>query len=95
MRLINADKLRQDVLDWENCYNGYSDTYDKQRIVDAIDDQPTIDAVQVVRCKDCAYSEDVYGGYEHWRFCGHFAVTVVDDRYCSVGMRRDDERVDT
>lgn len=42
MRLIDADKLRQDVLDFPNCYNGFSDTYDKARIIDAIDEQPTI-----------------------------------------------------
>ena len=44
MRLIDADKLREDVLSWENCYNGYSDAYDKARIIDAIDEQPTVDA---------------------------------------------------
>ena len=43
MRLIDADKLRQDVLDFPNCYNGFSDAYDKARIIDAIDEQPTIE----------------------------------------------------
>ena len=49
MRLINADRLRADVLSWENCYNGFSDTYDKARIIDAIDEQPTIEAEPVRR----------------------------------------------
>ena len=44
MRPIDADKLRADVFDWENCYNGFSDTYDKAMIIDAIDEQPTIEA---------------------------------------------------
>ena len=44
MRLIYADKLRKDVLDLPNCYNGFSDTYDKAMIVDLVDEQPTIDA---------------------------------------------------
>lgn len=43
MRLIDADKLRQDVLDFPNCYNGFSDAYDKACIIDAIDEQPTIE----------------------------------------------------
>lgn len=49
MRLIDADALRASVLEWENCYNGFSDTYDKARIIDAIDEQPTIEA-EPVRC---------------------------------------------
>ena len=47
MRLIDADKLKHDVLDWEACYNGFSDAYDKARIIDAIDEQPTVDAEPV------------------------------------------------
>ena len=43
-RLIDANKLRKDVLDLPNCYNGYSDTYDKACIIDMIDEQPTVDA---------------------------------------------------
>ena len=45
MRLIDANKLRKDVLDLPNCYNGFSDTYDKAMIIDLIDEQPTVDAV--------------------------------------------------
>ena len=41
-RLIDADKLRKDVLDLPNCYNGFSDTYDKACIIDMIDEQPTV-----------------------------------------------------
>lgn len=44
VRLIYADKLRKDVLDLPNCYNGFSDTYDKAMIVDLVDKQPTVDA---------------------------------------------------
>ena len=47
MRAIDADKLRQDVLDWEDCPNGFSDTYDKARIIDEINYQPTLDVEPV------------------------------------------------
>lgn len=43
MRAIDADELKQDILDWENCPNGFSDTYDKARILDIIDEQPTVE----------------------------------------------------
>ena len=42
MRLIDADKLKKSVLDLPNCYNGFSDTYDKACIIGVIDEQPTI-----------------------------------------------------
>lgn len=42
MRLIDADKLKKEVLDLSNCYNGFSDTYDKACIIGVIDEQPTI-----------------------------------------------------
>lgn len=46
MRLIDADKLRKDVLDLPDCYNGFSDTYDKARILDLVDEQPTVDPIK-------------------------------------------------
>ena len=61
MRLIDADKLRKDVIDLPNTYNGFSDTYDKAMIVDLVDEQPTVDAMEVVRCKDCKYYEETVG----------------------------------
>lgn len=42
-RLIDADKLKKDVLDLPDCYNGFSDTYDKACIIGVIDEQPTIE----------------------------------------------------
>ena len=42
-RIIDADKLKKDVLDLQDCYNGFSDTYDKACILGVIDEQPTIE----------------------------------------------------
>ena len=47
MRLIDADKLRKDVLDLPNCPNGFSDTYDKAMILGFVDEQPTVDVEPV------------------------------------------------
>lgn len=43
MRLIDADALIKDILDLRDCYNGFSDTYDKACIIGVIDEQPTIE----------------------------------------------------
>ena len=55
-----------------------------------IDEQPTVDAVEVVRCKDC----------KHWSmgYCNHFAYysyepMTNEDDFCSYGERKDNEVV--
>ena len=42
MRLIDADALKKEVDNFQNCYNGWSDTYDKAYIIEAIEEAPTI-----------------------------------------------------
>ena len=102
VRLINADKLRKDVLDLPNCYNGFSDTYDKAMIIDLVDEQPTVDAEPVVRCKDCKYFDhsDFGKGEEYW--CKRFVSTddythchkVSEDDFCAWGERRENAETD-
>ena len=47
MRLIDADALKKEVDNFPNCYNGWSDTYDKAYIIEAIEEAPTIDAIPI------------------------------------------------
>ena len=42
-KLIYVDKLKKDILALRDCYNGFSDTYDKACIIGVIDEQPTIE----------------------------------------------------
>lgn len=47
MRLIDADALKKHYAWWED---------DRQKLFDSIvDSQPTVNAVPVVRCKDCKW----------------------------------------
>lgn len=48
---------------------------------------PAVDAVAVVRCKDC----NSYNGH---RYCTYLDETVLDDDFCSFGERREDNEVD-
>ena len=81
-RLIDADALKKDVEDFPNCYNGWSDTYDKSFIIGAIEEQPSID---IVRCKECKWYSDMWGCTEHDEV---YLVTNPDD-FCSIGERSD------
>lgn len=78
MRLIDVDKLeRQEYWGNERCFD-YVDAED-------IDNAPTVDAVPVVRCKDCKHY-DIGGSCI---ICG-FQSRKPDD-FCSYGERKDDK----
>ena len=85
-RLVDAERLTKDILGLQDCYNGFSDTYDKECIIGVIDEQPTIDAVSVVRCKDCIQYDLAKNGLN-----GHctrqYAVFTAYD-FCSYGKRK-------
>ena len=58
MELINKDALKKDILALPNCYNGFSDTYDKACIIGVIDEQPTVEERKTgkwidVACPNC------------------------------------------
>ena len=53
-----------------------------------IEDAPTVDAVEVVRCKDCAWYEE---GKNHVPYCNNYASLmdhVNDETFCSYGERK-------
>lgn len=81
MRLIDADDLKENHMYFDECYGiSYAQEFD-------IDGCPTVDAVQVVRCKDCKWSYDAIGG----TFCSHGVCVdcvVYDDWFCADGKRR-------
>lgn len=48
------------------------------------EDLPTIDAVEVVRCKDCKFFVSDGGALKE---CDYHEIYVLDDDYCSYGER--------
>lgn len=83
MRLIDADDLR-DIFLSETCLFTPND------VLDYIDSTCTVDAVPVVRCKDCTHTtlyKDSEGLY-CTNICG-LSTYVMDDDYCSYGERND------
>ena len=97
-RLIDADYLIDDIehclWDWESVDGITASTVLKQTITD-IKNQPTIDAVQVVRCEDCLFGHlcfDVQNGVtDSWVDCRNPEGLYRDvslDGYCSASIRR-------
>lgn len=56
-----------------------------------LDDTPTVDAVPVVRCKDCKWGRPDILLDKHWcsRFCG--SMEARGDDFCSYGVRKEDK----
>ena len=82
-RLIDADALKSymDECSKESrfrVYYGYAESF--------INDSPTIDAVPVIRCKDCKYHEDEEIGMV---YCPNaFGGWVGENWFCADGERK-------
>jgi len=96
MRLIDADALSKSVLEWlpsDPCGRPEAEhPFETDICVSMlmeIEDAPIIDAVPVVRCKDCRYAklfEDRDG------LCGHpsnNAWDIFDEFYCGRGVKHE------
>lgn len=68
------------IADFEKC-NRENPVWTSQRVKTLLMRIPTVDAVPVVRCRDCTH----YNG--HWN-CDYFDSAVLDDDFCSYGERR-------
>ena len=92
-RLIDADALIEDIKsfwDWDSIDGITATTVLKQAMTD-ISHAPTIDAEQVVWCKDCkCWTEWSNGTGSCSRFALDWVGTDADD-FCSMGERKDDE----
>lgn len=80
MRLINGDKLYEVIQDFPAMYEEAREM--KEDVLLEISETPTVDAVVVTRCKDCANSyEDAFGRVCTYGIC--VDCTVPDDFYCA------------
>lgn len=96
-RLVDANELKRHFPkdeDWDYPVNTNS------RVVEIIDNAPTVDAVEVVRCKDCKYAHMTYGGEckscDMWKDDDDFTMTLYldGDFYCAFAERREDGKTD-
>lgn len=87
MRLIDADKLLQEI-EFEYDLDYGETLIDPRDFADAVCDSPTVDAVPVVRCRECRYYA---ASGATTSFCIHPGGMkfTSDSDYCSRGKRRD------
>ena len=88
MRLIDADEFLKDILT-----AGIGKTiieYSESDIGYMIRKRPTIDAVPVVRCKDCIYSYEEFG-FIYCTFGPYGDCKVPSQFYCAEGKIKEDK----
>ena len=88
-RLIDANALisYMDECSQESrfrVYYGYAKSF--------IDDAPTVDAVEVVRCRDCIKRYDTDECPMCFLNIGLYVECTEDDGFCDLGERKDGDR---
>ena len=104
-RLIDADALKEQIAKEVHTYwtNGTGGYYIAEDVIPDIDNAPTVDAVEVVRCKDCKHRGEEYecpmyfvkeiewddDGYTECDYVPY--DRTVDDGFCDRGERSEGE----
>ena len=89
MRLIDADALCMHLSDWQfgSMTDGKHDAeYEViNKVIDGIEKEQTVDAVSVVRCKDCRHRKESYTLPPR---CEVFDWFSKKNDYCSFAERK-------
>lgn len=105
MRLIDADALKEKAREWIPPYDASVVMNLFDLIDNLVDNMPTIDAVPVVRCKDCKHRPIDTGGHNYGQDlffpdedecpcqCGDqwYSWMPSDDWFCPNGERKTDD----
>ena len=86
-RLIDADALIE-FIDVGHLRNPLQSCFSERDVVDMLESRPTIDAVAVVRCRECNHCDP-----ENYH-CDHSMSTAAPlrrkpDDFCSYGVRKE------
>lgn len=99
--LIDRKAAIKAIEDLQDCYNGFSDTYDKSCIIGVLEEVPSAEP-KIVRCKDCDWWDRIDdGSYGYCHSCKHgfysanWEISIYrrykEDFFCADGERRVDE----
>lgn len=80
-RLIDADALKLDIM----CVYGSNPKYIKW-----LNHAPTVDAVPVIRCKDCKNSDPWYAEERRCFLWSENGISVFDDGFCNYAERKEE-----
>lgn len=84
MRLIDADEA---IINFGFEWDDISPTRDE--FVEFIKKQPTIEAEQIVRCKECIYWKSGENECDKWEHCILHNICIGPYSFCSYGDRKE------
>lgn len=84
-RYIDADALKKQ---WTIASPEPFST-DAAEVIDSIDNAPTVDAVAVVRCKDCVYWREAVTNGKGFLICPASGMEITESDFCSNGEREE------
>jgi len=91
MRLIDADKALKQINEWLHQTRAIPlDTSYHFELLGCVEDCPTIDAVPVVRCKDCKHYNTI-GCSKGFGWCENIDRGTSDNFYCANGKQLNKE----
>lgn len=105
--LISRSKAKEEIMAWAIRIMDIKNLSTEDTMI-VLDTLPAVDAVEVVRCKDCKYQRKTWhkdrrmkdsGYWIYWcdrnedPFVSH-AVSGRDDEFCSYGERRNGDATD-
>ena len=94
-RLIDADALLEIYKKWIPQLASPKDDGDRRGVetcITVLKGAPNVDAVEVVRCKDCIRRYDTDECPMCYLSGGQYVEYTSDDGYCDRGERKDGER---
>ena len=98
--LIDRQAAIKAIENLQDCYNGFSDTYDKACIIGVLEEVPSAQP-EIVRCGECKWwekQEDSPLGYcyavKHCHYSRHWEIQIYrryePDFFCADGERRNE-----
>lgn len=88
-RYIDADALAK-FIDYGHLNNPNEKLYSENDIREMIDMMPTVDAVPVIRCKDCRNSDPWYAYERRCFLWSENGISVFDDGFCNYAERKEE-----
>ena len=94
MRLIDANLLEKFFYKEVRHYpfSGDVNCILVDHVLHTVRNFPTIDAVPVVRCKDCKYNPEFKTKIKGWVWCRNFRTEVDATGFCSYGKPRGERK---
>ncbi len=86
MQLIDADWIKD-----RNSFVPKHELHTVEEFLQILDEAPTIDAVPVVRCRECIHWNHGTNDAESWEYCTLLKHDIDGDMFCSLGERKDVE----